>query len=541
MATPIKLPDGSLTERIYWLLREQQYHKVVEALEDLMQRQSYLENPRTFHALLSLLGYCLYTMGAFEGARQVYSQLHQAFPTVVEYELYMAYCVLYSTACEPTAALTTTRQDQDISAADPLISLCIRSEARDSPERATSDEALLDSAALFRVGKFDGGLRIAAAAAHAKMWTPALAYNEALCAYKVNAANLRCALDISDNRLHAAKGHLDMLCSRKDEGLDCVTLHNQALTTSSSDPADSISRLECLLAESRCPPTTASNLLILYCKHNHPAAAAALLADTGDSVLGGLSDNEVEFLRSFILALMALAGAYCEEGKLSRAESLLRCYEELCKDDINWKINMGHLRFMQKDYIGCLQFYRHCKWEELDDKRSVQGWEAGVLANMLAANIILGHLDQAQELLNFLNGTGRPNGLEASTPFLWRNSIPYSSAVKLVIGTVYCSEKAYDYGIKTMIEGLLPMEKILNADSWAQCKACIAALLTDVTLGAFIMDDQLTRNIIIFLQQIEATACSCSCSQGMNVLVDEARAFLRVLLGLAEEGTPSTK
>ncbi|XP_026190875.1 tetratricopeptide repeat protein 30 homolog [Cyclospora cayetanensis] len=527
MATPIKLPDGSLTERIYWLLREQQYHKVVEALEDLMQRQSYLENPRTFHALLSLLGYCLYTMGAFEGARQVYSQLHQAFPTVVEYELYMAYCVLYSTACEPTAALTTTRQDQDISAADPLISLCIRSGAVPQYDsrllRATSDEALLDSAALFRVGKFDGGLRIAAAAAHAKMWTPALAYNEALCAYKagktevaariaerilslgalnyngtdteaarmdmltfnilmdlqVNAANLRCALDISDNRLHAAKGHLDMLCSRKDEGLDCVTLHNQALTTSSSDPADSISRLECLLAESRCPPTTASNLLILYC-------------------------------------------------------NLLRCYEELCKDDINWKINMGHLRFMQ----------------ELDDKRSVQGWEAGVLANMLAANIILGHLDQAQELL--------------------KNSIPYSSAVKLVIGTVYCSEKAYDYGIKTMIEGLLPMEKILNADSWCvaviQIEAtacscsCSQVMHTDVSIAIqrelmASMKPTILRSSRVFLRLLGQANCQgfrlaplvnfCECSecfvQGMNVLVDEARAFLRVLLGLAEEGTPSTK
>ena len=46
------------------------------------------------------------------------------------------------------------------------------------------DAALYESAELCRHGDFEGGRRVAAAATDANGWTPRLAYNEALCAYK---------------------------------------------------------------------------------------------------------------------------------------------------------------------------------------------------------------------------------------------------------------------------------------------------------------------------------------------------------------------
>lgn len=41
-----------------------------------------------------------------------------------------------------------------------------------------------------------------------------------------------------------------------------------------------------------------------------------------------------------------------------------------------------------------------------------------------------------------------------------------SSAVKMVIGTLYCSEKAYAYGLKTAAEALQPFHNALDETTW---------------------------------------------------------------------------
>lgn len=48
----------------------------------------------------------------------------------------------------------------------------------------------------------------------------------------------------------------------------------------------------------------------------------------------------------------------------------------------------------------------------------------------------------------------------------WEDSIPYCSVAKLIVGTLYCAEKAYDYGVRTVLEALYPLERALNQDTW---------------------------------------------------------------------------
>ena len=68
---------------------------------------------------------------------------------------------------------------------------------------------------------------------------------------------------------------------RKEEELDPVTLHNQAVMNVETDPSGAFEKLSFLLSQSPCPPETFGNLLLLYIKHEYYDIAADLLAENG--------------------------------------------------------------------------------------------------------------------------------------------------------------------------------------------------------------------------------------------------------------------
>ncbi|CDJ49246.1 hypothetical protein, conserved [Eimeria brunetti] len=201
--------------------------------------------------------------------------------------------------------------------------------------------------------------------------------------------------------------------------------------------------------------------------------------------------------------LMALAESYSAEGKLSKAE---------------------------KKYDKCLSFYEGAVRADVCGQ-ALQGWEVVALANALVANIILGRLDHAQQLLDLLNSSEQFDDRKPFSLSGWNDSIPHSSVAKLIVGTLYCVEKAYAYGLRTVLEGIQPIERALNVDTWGHCKACIGSLLTDVALGNFILDDQLKRTVAAALLQIETKARNFPCMGGRHTFTSEARA-LRKLLSL---------
>ncbi|CDJ27932.1 Tetratricopeptide repeat protein, related [Eimeria mitis] len=489
MITQTTLPDGTLTERLYKLVGEQQFHGAVALLMDLLHSRSNPADQKLCYSLLPILGYCLYMAEDFEAAGEVYNQLFEVFPAVGEYQHGARRVHLHQ-----------------------------------SRQHCLNQQPFIEAGALKKVVewllqrmlKMDG----------------------------VAAANLCCAVDILQGRLRTANEHLLLLSSstattKAALGTDYVTLHNQALSLATTDPTESIRILASLLDERFAPKTTVANLLILYCKYGHFEAAEKLAASFGEVNLGDLNECETEFLRNFMLeisatccttsvversastalqeyidtlipVLVTLAESYIADGKLSKAEALLGSYGSMCGDSNYWKINMGHILFMQKKYDKCLSFYEDGVRTDVCG-RALQGWEVVALTNALAANILLGHIDQAQQLLNLLNASEQLDVRNASTASGWNDSIPHSSVAKLIVGTLYCAEKAYDYGVRSVLEALDPMERALNVNTWGHCKACIGSLLTDVALGNFILDYELKRNIAAVLLRIEAKARSLPC------------------------------
>ncbi|CDJ55925.1 hypothetical protein, conserved [Eimeria maxima] len=215
--------------------------------------------------------------------------------------------------------------------------------------------------------------------------------------------------------------------------------------------------------------------------------------------------------------LVALAKLYNAEGMVAKAELLLGSYGSLCSDNTYWKINMGHILFMQKKYDKCLSLYEDSVRKDVPG-HTLERWEVVALSNALVANILLGHLDRAQQLLNLLNASEQPDSRSAPFTSGCSTSIPHCSVVKLIVGTLYCAEKAYEYGLRTVLESLDPIEKVLNAETWGYCKACIGSLLTDVALGNFVLDYQLKRTISAVLLRIENKAINLPVRRGSTHL-----------------------
>ncbi|CDI86717.1 hypothetical protein, conserved [Eimeria praecox] len=468
MDTQTTLPDGALTERLYKLICERSFHGSVELIMDLVQRLSNPVDHKRCYALLPILAYCLYMAEDFEAAGEVYNLLVEAFPAVEEYQLYATYCSIQCSMRGEQPGVTATLMHN------------------------------LETAGISPLSRFK----------RAPTTTP--------------------------------------------DRLDCVTLHNQALTLAASDPPECITMLTRLLDERSVHKTTVTNLLILYCKYGHFEAAEKLMASFGDACFGELNKYEAEFLRSCMIVhsapfeaqerlealekqmrqqlcdlrghataefpgasiaclayggvratqvIMALAESYNAEGKISKAE---------------------------KKYDKCLSFYEDAVRTDVC-RQALHGWEVVVLANALVANILLGHLHEAQQILNFLNTSEQLEVRADSTPPEWNDSIPHCSVAKLIVGTLYCAEKAYDYGIRTVLEGLDPIERALNVDTWGYCKACIGSLLTDAALGNFILDFQLKRNIAAALLRIERKARNFPCTEGKYAFTSEARALRKLL------------
>lgn len=87
MGSQRALPEGSLTEEVYNLIKKQHFEEAGIIVKRLLQRFYPSEDKELHHPLLELLGYCLYMMKDFEGAAQVYKRLHEAFPDSAEYKV----------------------------------------------------------------------------------------------------------------------------------------------------------------------------------------------------------------------------------------------------------------------------------------------------------------------------------------------------------------------------------------------------------------------------------------------------------------------
>ena len=330
---------------------------------------------------MSLSAFCFYHTGDFEAAAQLYEQLASQEPDVLEYRLYHAQC-LYKAGLYPEAYRASLQLPQN-----QLRTVHLQATIRYMENNTQACRQMLDQCpeedpevmtnqgcCLFKEGDFEGARKKFTDVITATGYTPDLAYNIALCYYKmkqfgaalkhlaeiiergvrehpelsvgsatdgmevrsvgnsqtlkdtalVEAFNLKAAVEFSMKNTEAAQEALTDMPPRSEEELDPVTLHNTALINMDSDPTTGFKKLNFLLQNPPYPPETFGNLLLLYCKptYNFYDLAADVMAEDSHLVQQNLPQDVYDYLDGAIL-------------KQSSPEEAFRKFDEIANKHVD--------------------------------------------------------------------------------------------------------------------------------------------------------------------------------------------------------------
>jgi tetratricopeptide repeat protein 30 len=230
------------------------------------------------------------------------------------------------------------------------------------------DTIVAQGCVLFKEGKFEAALGKFAEANNAMGYQPDLAYNMAICCYRlqeynaalkhimriieygvtqhpelcigaqsddiethsvgnskllqetalVQAFNLKAAVEFQLKNNEAAVRALQEMPPRSEDELDAVTLHNQGLLNMESNPTEGFKKLNFLISQPSFPPETFGNLLLLYIKYQYYAVAADVLAENVHLHESCLSQELYEYIEATILTQSSPAEAYRKFEQLSK-------------------------------------------------------------------------------------------------------------------------------------------------------------------------------------------------------------------------------
>ncbi|XP_036335195.1 tetratricopeptide repeat protein 30 homolog [Rhagoletis pomonella] len=368
------------------------------------------------------------------------------------------------------------------------------------------------------------------------------------------ALNLKAAIEYQDGNTDAAHDALLDLPPRSESELDPVTLHNMALT----DPKGAVAGLRKLafllqLGPPACPKETFANILLICCKNEMYEMAADILAEHTDLTYKYLSQYLYELLDALITAqtspelaekklgvlasslagklrslaakvqemrgttdqtalrsalqdyenalelympvVLARAWIYWRDDDFVGAEREFRASAEFCSENSVWRLNAGHVLFMQGDkYKESAAFYEPIVRQHNDDIMSVP---AAVLANLCVSYIMTFQNEEAEELMRKVE---KAEELKGNTGKQYH----HLCIVNLVVGTLYCAKSNYEFGLSRIAHALEGGNGArLYADTWLHVKRCVLGLLTGMAKQNIILPYPAVQEVMNFLKTCE--------------------------------------
>jgi len=612
--------ERHLNALVYTYIKNEEYSEAVKALQNEMQ-----SFPRS-RAGLSLLAYCYYHMQEFSIAASTYETLVEVCPNIEEYRIYHAQSLFkagsYAEAFKLVRKFTSSQHSQRLS----MLLSSIKYEQDDLLGcKNMLDGCLLDepetiiafASLSFKEGNFEDALVKFSEAQDVLGFQPDIAYNIALCHYKlknytesskvlsdvierttkdhpelniggtkeegslrsvgnsmtlqetylVESFNLRSAIEYDTNEIEKSKHALDSMPYRKEEELDPVTLHNQALICMDDDATTGFRKLNFLLSNPPFPPETFGNLLLLQCKYGYHDLAADILAENSHLTFSFLTENMFEYLNALIMIsttpdesfrkfdvlatkhienlrkltkaisdanasrqrdaikdalnkfddeldryipiIMAQAKIYWDDEKYAMVERLFRQSAEFCGEHNTWKLNVAHVLFMQQGskFKDAIKYYEPIV--EADSKKGMLQIPAIVLANLCVAYIMTNLNEEAEEIMRKIEKEE-----EAAAKEDKKRQIFHSCIVNLVIGTLYCEKGNFEFGISRICKCLEPYDQKLGPDTWFYTKRCLLALAEKASKHMLFLKDETFHEILNFLDEIDENGRKMSATIG---------------------------
>ncbi|KAG5877801.1 hypothetical protein JTB14_036823 [Gonioctena quinquepunctata] len=404
------LNDGDFTKTIYTLIKDNRFGDAIKMLHGISESNST-------RAGLSLLAYCYFYIQDFANAANYYEQLTTMYPDDKDYKLYYAQALyqacMYEESYQACNKLTEVPEYQervtklqaaikysqeDVLSAKNLVEACSSND---------SDKEVNLGCLLYKDGNYEEALSKFSGALQNQGFKPFLAYNTALCYYKLKeygpslkycadiiekgirdhpelsigmqtegievrsvgntitlhetslteAFNLKAAIEYQLKNIDSAKEALTDMPPRAEYELDAVTLHNQALMNFDGNPTEGFEKLQFLLQQNPFPPETFANILLLYCQHECYDLAADILAENAHLTYKYLTPYLYDFLDAIITQQTSPSEAYQKLDELaSRHTEQLRKLTKQVQEHRN-RNDTELVKKTVMDYEECLDRY----------------------------------------------------------------------------------------------------------------------------------------------------------------------------------------
>lgn len=198
----------------------------------------------------------------------------------------------------------------------------------------------------------------------------------------------------------------------------------------------------------------------------------------------------------FLPALMAQARIPWEAHDYALVERLFRRSVELCSEEDCWRLNVGHVLFVQEGkFHEAAAFYEPL----VQQRQDLLQLSPALLANLCVAYIMTGQNEQAEQLMRRVEQAEEQLAYEHPGEKMFHLCI-----VNLVIGTLYCAKGNYDFGISRVIKSLEPHASKLGTDTWFYAKRCLLSLLENLSKQVILVRDAVLQDCLQFLAQCEA-------------------------------------
>ena len=391
-------------------------------------------------------------------------------------------------------------------------------------------------------------------------------------AFLVEAVNLMTAIEYDQHHYPDAKAALRELPSRNEEELDPITLHNSAIVSMEEDPSAAFKKLSFLLNTPPTPPETFRNLIVGYCKFEYYSLAADLLAEHQDLASQTMRKPTLDFLDAILMCANSKEEAYRKFDELCKAnadilrklmknidearkthdealqvqltlefeasvddlipilmnqakifwdlknyplvECLLMKYSDFCLENRTWKLNLAHTYFMLPQHMqDAIQLYEPLVLGETN----LLDVEAIIVANLCVAYVVTEQNALADTLINRLTEEETAKLKEDEHAHLYHLSI-----IHLVIGTLYCAHKNFEFGIDYVFKAFQPMHAKLNPDTWFYAKKCLSEVLRSMALRQYVMADTIFTKISNFLDEVDKHGKNMASIIDLTVMPEES-------------------
>ena len=275
----------------------------------------------------------------------------------------------------------------------------------------------------------------------------------------IEANNIRAAIEYKENNIDNAKAYVTTrMPSRREEDIDAMTLHNQAIIFLDDDPTTSFEKINFLLSNPPFPPEAFKNLLLMQCKYGLFDLAATTLEENlhladkfltqdivdyfGASIvsetnaedafdrfdvlivrqeeklrklqksLSTESSNSKEVskksehtfqqeLEQYLALVMGQAKLIWQQGNYEMLERMLQKSADLLGDHEVWRLNMAHAVFMQNGsrFHEAIALYEPIVDLKSKERAGLTNVAPIVLANLCVSYIMTNQNEAAEKIM----------------------------------------------------------------------------------------------------------------------------------------------